>query len=329
MKAISQRLIEIIPFPPYLTGLLVSSTCFIAYFLLALNNGLVASTLSGEISSDGLRASLTLMVLVGYLPVAHWYLRKWTWEHIGELNARFQLADQRHMPGKARLISVGMFGSVAFVGLFLILPGPSYSLLQPWNWDLDFWVIFVAMLLVGWYTGRFSYELVWSALQLTKLANRLPKLDLLDTESYKPFTQHGVQSALLIVIMMSITAYITAQPGAGLVGAIINTLLMLTIAVIALVLPMRGVRRRIQAQKCEELATIRNHIRLESESVLAGTGETGDSLAALLAMELRIERVHEWPIDVGSLSRIALYLMLGLGSWIGAALVERMLESAL
>ena len=329
MKAISHRLIEMIPLPPYLTGLMVSSACFIAYFLLAVNNGIVASTLSGEISPDGLRASLTLMVLVGYLPIAHWYLRKWTWGHIGELNARFLLADQRHVPGKATLISAGMFGCVAFVGLFLILPGPSYSLLQPWNWDPDFWVIFVAIILVGWWTGRFSYELVWSALQMTNLAKRLPKLNLLDTESCKPFTQHGVHSVLLIVIMMSITAYITAQPGAGLVGAVINTLFMLTIAVIALVLPMRGVRRRIQAQKREELATIRNHIRLKSESVLAGTGETGDSLAALLAMELRIERVHEWPIDVGSLSRIALYLMLGLGSWIGAALVERMLESAL
>ena len=70
MKAISHRLIEMIPLPPYLTGLLVSSACFIAYFLLAVNNGLLASTLSGEISSNGLRAGLTLMVLVGYLPVS-------------------------------------------------------------------------------------------------------------------------------------------------------------------------------------------------------------------------------------------------------------------
>ena len=44
---------------------------------------------------------------------------------------------------------------------------------------------------------------------------------------------------------------------------------------------------------------------------------------------LRIERAEEWPFGVGSLSRVAFYLLLGLGSWVGAALVERLMESAL
>ena len=37
--------------------------------------------------------------------------------------------------------------------------------------------------------------------------------------------------------------------------------------------------------------------------------------------------VSEWPFDAGSYGRVALYIVLGLGSWVGAALVERLLES--
>jgi hypothetical protein len=329
MKPFSHRLIEKMPMPAYLTGLLVSAVCFTGYFLLELNAGVVAKTLSGEIASIALRASLMLMVLIGYLPIAHWYLRKWTWEHIGELNTRFHLQDQRRIPREAILIPIGLFGTFAFIFLFLVLPDPNSTLFQPSNWALDFGLLVTAISLAGWWMGRFSYELIWSALQLSNLAKRLPELNLLDTESHGPFTQHGVQSALLVVIMMSIMAPVVVQPGGGIVGAAINSALMLVLATMALILPMRGVHQRIQMQKREELATIRSYIQNERLKLLAATGGIDDRLVALLALEARIESAEEWPFGVGSLSRVAFYLLLGLGSWVGAALVERLMESAI
>jgi hypothetical protein len=329
MKPFSHRLIEMMPMPAYLTGLLVSCVCFTGYFLIELNAGVVEKTLSGEIASIALRASLMLMVLIGYLPIAHWYLRKWTWEHIGELNTRFHLQDQRRIPREVTLIPVGLSGSFAFVFLFLVLPDPTRTLFQPWNWPLDFVLLVAAISLAGWWMGRFSYELIWSALQLTNLAKRLPKLNLLDTESHRPFTQHGVQNALLVVIMMSIMAPVVVQPGGGIVGAAINSALMLVLATMGLILPMRGVHQRIQIQKREELAAIRSQIQDERMKLLAVTDVVDHRLVALLAMEVRIERAEEWPFGVGSLSRVAFYLLLGLGSWVGAALVERLMESAL
>lgn len=315
--------------PPYLTGLLVSCVCFVGYFLVELNVGIVAKTLSGEIASIGLRAGLMLMILVGYLPVAHWYLRQWTRGHLGELNRNFDLEDQRRLPKEGTLILIGIIGWLAFVGLFLILPDPGSLLFQPQQWPFDYSLLVVAISVVGWWMGRFSYELIWSALQMTNVAKRLPALNLLDAESHKPFTQHGVQSALLVVIMTSIMAPIAVQPEGGIVGAAVSSALMLLLVVTALILPMRGIHLQIQAQKYKELATIRSHIQRERDKVLAQTSRTDDRLVALLAMELRIERVEEWPFGGGSLSRVAFYVLLGLSSWVGAALVERMLESAL
>ena len=329
MKPLSHRLIEMIPIPPYISGLLVSSACFIGYFLIQLSNGVVAKTLSGEIPSIALRASLMLMVLLGYLPFAHWYLRQWTRQHLGDLTQSFNLEDQRRVPRESLLIPIGIFGWWAFVGLFLVIPEPDYQIFQPWNWALDYALLVLAISLSGWWMGRFSFELIWSALQLNNMAMRLPILNLLDAESNRSFTQHGVQSALLVVIMMSITAPIAVQPEGGVVGAAVNSVLMLFLALTALILPMRGIHQRIQTQKREELATIRQHIQRERDKLLAASGGVDDRLVALLAMETRIERVEEWPFGVGSLYRVGFYLLLGLGSWVGAALVERMLESAL
>jgi hypothetical protein len=45
-------------------------------------------------------------------------------------------------------------------------------------------------------------------------------------------------------------------------------------------------------------------------------------LGSLLAYEARIAGVGEWPFDVGTFVRFALFLALPLGSWIAGALVE-------
>ena len=329
MRPLSHRLIETIPMPPYITGMLVSAACFVGYFLFQLSSGVVAKTLSGEIPSISLRASLMLMVLVGYLPFAHWYLRQWTRQHLGDLAQTFGLEDQRRVPRESLLMPIGIFGWWVFVGLFLVLPEPGFHVFQPWNWALDYALLVLAISLSGWWMGRFSFELVWSALQLNNMALRPRTLNLLDAESNRSFTQHGVQSALLVVIMISITAPIAVQPEGGVVGAAVNSALMLFLALTALILPMRGIHQRIQTQKGEELAAIRQHIQCERDKLLAASGGADDRLVALLAMETRIERVEEWPFGVGSLYRVGFYLLLGLGSWVGAALVERVLERAL
>ncbi|MEH6559164.1 MAG: hypothetical protein V7459_09565 [Oceanicoccus sp.] len=329
MTIFSHRLLEKSPVPPYMVGMIVSLSCFFSYLAIASHAGLVEQTLSGEVSSIQLRASLTLMILIGYLPVAHWYLRRWSNERIGELKKGFALQDEARVPKELILIFAGFFGWLAFVVLFLIVPDPNYLLIQPWNWPLDYAAVVVAISLVGWGVGRFSFELIWTALHLTDIAKRLPDINLLDADSFRPFTQQGVQSALLIIILMSITGHLAFRPGNGLIGASVFMTIMLVLTVSALIIPMRGIHKRIQARKCEELAVIREQIRRHKDNLLTGQDKTSDNLIVLLAMETRIERVPEWPFDIGSLSRFSFYLLLGLGSWVGAALVERLLNTAL
>ncbi len=52
-------------------------------------------------------------------------------------------------------------------------------------------------------------------------------------------------------------------------------------------------------------------------------------MPGLLAYKQFVESVREWPIDSSTLLRFALYLGLPIGSWLGGALVERLLDLVL
>ena len=66
---------------------------------------------------------------------------------------------------------------------------------------------------------------------------------------------------------------------------------------------------------------------------MAGSGpesaEAGAKLPGLLAYKNEIESVREWPFDAPTLTRFFLYVAIPLGSWVGGALVERLLGAAL
>ena len=329
MKPLSHRFIEGMPMPAYLVGIVVAIIGALIYLLVAIKVGLVAEILSGEVSSISLRASLTLMILAAYLPVAHWYLRAWTARCVEALNRVYPGAVEAQSLSEVKLTMTGLISLVIFLGLFLVQPDDQNTLFHLSHWTLDFSLVILTGSFVGWSLGRFSLELVWSALQINRLAQRLPVLNLFDTDAHKPFTQQGVQSALLIVTLMSITSNIAVQPGSGLVGAITLSITMSILTVVVLILPMRGIHKRLQSQKHQELQTLRGEIQIRRKSLLTDADKGLDKITPLLAMEQRIERVPEWPFDLGSLSKVMLYLLLGLGSWVGAALVERLLEQTL
>jgi hypothetical protein len=113
---------------------------------------------------------------------------------------------------------------------------------------------------------------------------------------------------------------------------ILNCMLALPPAAAAFLLPVRGLRRQIRARKAEELARLREDIRRNRElAAEPGTesAEAGARLPGLLAYEKRIESVREWPFDAPTLTRFFLYVAIPLGSWVGGALVERLLGAAL
>ena len=103
-------------------------------------------------------------------------------------------------------------------------------------------------------------------------------------------------------------------------------------ATAAFVIPLIGVHNNITLVKSLELDRLRDKIRVESAVVmddLSNENPSSPSLANLIAYYQLIDRTREWPIDAANLLRFFMYLLIGLGSWLGGALVDRLLESSL
>ena len=51
--------------------------------------------------------------------------------------------------------------------------------------------------------------------------------------------------------------------------------------------------------------------------------------ADVLTLRSHLRDVREWPFDISVFARLAVYLVIPVGSWAGAALVERLLNAFL
>jgi hypothetical protein len=322
----SLRLFEATRLPPVGVGLLLAGA------LLALYVGIEFATQDRDIANaTHLRGVAILLVTLAYVPTAHVYLTRWTRRNLRAL-APAAGPDPAALLDAAAGRAAGIVGAVVFLLIFLVLPtGPNlFSRVSYWTASNVFPWLGVPVL--GWLIARFAYAVIQHARCVSHLAARLERLDLLDPAPLAPFVQQGLGSALLVMLMVAIGT-------AGLVGqrlvvtsAVANVAALLGIGAAAGVLPVLGLRRRIRAEKRSQLAVLRGRLEEARGAALAGGGEADPAtlrLPGLLALEARLEAVREWPFDVSSLLRLGLYALLGLGSWLGAAFVERLLDQAL
>jgi hypothetical protein len=170
-------------------------------------------------------------------------------------------------------------------------PAPSFLL----------WTTFRASLLAALALTS-ALATVTLSLRLSRAGERTGAVDPLDAGAFVPLAHFGLRT-------VSMTLFL---------------------AVLALVLPARGAHRRLQEAREARLARVRAAIRVRTgDEPTAEAPFPSLSLADLLAYEERLRGASTWPYDLGALLRFGAYLALGLGSWVGAAIVERALGAVL
>jgi hypothetical protein len=151
-----------------------------------------------------------------------------------------------------------------------------------------------------------------------------------EPEGLAPFARTGLRGAAYWFLGSSLASLLMLDADAAwLVIAVICVTLGLGVA--ALLLPSRGIHRRLHGAKAAELAWVRSEIA-RARDALARSGASGADLAALpalLAWEARVGALREWPFDTNTLLRFFLFLLVPLGSWLGGALVDQLVDALL
>lgn len=312
--------------PPVATG--IACTAILGGFALWFSwlIGIVDEVAAGRQEDIAVRAPVTLYMMLGYLPTAMYYLGRWTTEHFDKISRQLTLDRQPVLFPRNLANWVGIVGSVVTCLLFIQIPDNLLSLLRPWRWPADFAFPLAGLVFLGWFNFRFMFLLVWTALAISRTAKQIRRFDLFDTSAVKPYAQQGVRSSLLAVISLSISANLWLDPNSPAIATAATLVLLLAAALLALLLPTWGIHLRLKASKQSELNQIRKAIASRCDAATRSVDDA-QQLRTDLVLERRLMEVSEWPFDAGSYGRVALYIMLGLGSWVGAALVERLLES--
>ena len=192
------------------------------------------------------------------------------------------------------------------------------------------WILVRNSLMLALYAWTVYIE-VEVARRLSRIGERFARVDLLDLAPLHPFARRGLRSVLLWVVLSVFLSLLflapwSSDPALGFLA------LVFVLATALLLLPAWGIHRRLLHAKQAELARVREVIRAGRQSLLeldaAGVTSPG-RMADAVAYEARVASIPTWPFDVSTLVRFAFYVALGLGSWLGAAAVERLLDLVL
>lgn len=183
---------------------------------------------------------------------------------------------------------------------------------------------------LGWMVARavgIELAIAWG---FSQLGSRAAAIDWLDQRPLAPFARKGLRSVFLLLIYSVLFSLFLLEPwGRGV--AVTMLVLFPALCVAALLLPVWGVHRSLVAAKQRELARVDAALHGEAQANLAGGARApvDARLANLVAWRGLVDAANSWPFDLSVWLRFFLYVSLGLGSWLGGALVERLLGAAL
>ena len=232
----------------------------------------------------------------------------------------------RFPPSTLLVASAGGLAAGVVVHLLVnaLLP-PGHSALDDRLWrllrDVTIWTLSIRLIVVVITTSR----------RVSRLSERVARIDLLDLRGLAPLARIGLRSALAFALAASMLAAM-ASDELTLPVTLVTMAIVAVVGAFTLLLPVRGVHRAIRAAKDAELLAVRGAIARTRRAALAGEATAAEPpapLGDLLAFEARIAGVGEWPFDAGTLVRMIVFLALPLGSWIAGALVEWLVSRVL
>lgn len=280
---------------------------------------------------DDIRLTLTHIVIAVYAITATVYCEQTRDESLASLRPLIAPEQERtvfeNRDRDGTIVAVLAILGIPIAAAFALYGSPGSASYDPRDWGPENAWHRVLSLVMGYWTTRLAASIVIESGRLSDLATRLREIDLLDLDELSPFVRRGLMNALLIIGSVSVYALFLVDLGylSMVLGLVVTSL---GVGGLALLLPLRGVRKQIRLAKRAELGWCREQLRTARASLAAGDGKAGE-LQDLVAWETRVAGIHEWPVDASTFMRFALYLLIPLGSWAGGAIVERVLDALL
>jgi hypothetical protein len=181
-----------------------------------------------------------------------------------------------------------------------------------------------ASLLIWIVIVRFTYLIVRNARVFSQLGELHTRVDLYRPSTLRPFAQAGTLYLLIIMGAMALSPLQALDASFRVENYSWGFAIGIPAAIVLPLLVMHGIRKATLVAKQAELAQLDAAIAVASRDFDAPATQT---LNALLDRRAYVSEQHGWPMDVRMVSRAAFYVVIPPLAWVGAALVERAIES--
>lgn len=203
------------------------------------------------------------------------------------------------------IFGIAQYDFVRFGSMTLVNPWLDLSLIvcNAFTWVVVFVVVAIR---------------VHDALIIHRLGSRV-SVDVYQLERLKPFGRSAIRDVLVVMGALALMPLQALDAEFRWVNYQYGLLIGLAAATLFFLLPQTGVRRAIESAKADRIGTLQRQIDAADRSDVA-------TLEALVAHRDRIRQLSSWPLDLSLVSRVAVYLVIPPLAWVGAAVVEDVVQ---
>lgn len=266
-------------------------------------------------------SALTFSLISAYLMAAFTYLYRSHRDTVRQLKSR--IADVaavdaalRDVPGRVALATafagalfgVLQFAEVLFSDTYVLHPVPDVPLIIG---NVVLWTV-AALLTIG---------RLHDARAMRRLGGHIG-IDLYDLGSLRPIGRAAVRDVLVVMGALAFMPLQSLDAEFRWVNYQTGLIFGLISASLLFYLPVSGVHDGIRKAKAARLDELQSRID-------AADRDDVETLEGLLAHRERIAHLSAWPVDVSIVSRVGFYLIIPPLAWVGAALVETLVQGYL
>jgi len=292
---------------------------------------LIQLWLVGEIfwASTGLFFAAAL----AYLPAVHAYILSITRTAIIALAPNLSLSAAKQSETLGRVGNAGwryqiiciVIGTCAallhiqYMGIITLLPDGSPDL------SSNMTRVNITGTLLTWITMiTVIADLIRNNSLVGNLALHFKQIDLFRKQPWQPLARVAIASTLAIIGSNALFPLMFIDSGTPPAMKIMPAMALTIPAVIAMVLlPLASARKQIKKQKLQRLEAVDQAIRrLPNPQSLIDM----QSLNTLLTQRAHLEKVSTWPFNLDNAGRLLFYMFIPPLTWVGAALIERLVD---
>lgn len=149
------------------------------------------------------------------------------------------------------------------------------------------------------------------------------EIDLFNPDRLQPLARSRLLDVVVLAGGLALTALQSLDAEFRWINYRSSVLVMIPGATFLLLWPLRSIHLRMRAEKRRQLAQIEELVSQMSNS---RTGEEILRFGTLLAHRDRVRQQRTWPLDTSLLTRFAFFVVIPPIAWVGAALVENVID---